>query len=148
MKYREPKFLLSDAVNSDSRLLDHRSPRERVERVAPWLTVDGNAYPAVVDGRVKWIVDAYTTTARYPNSRLTDLAEATSDSVSERSSSVVVAGAGQVNYIRNSVKATVDAYDGQVKALRLGHQGPDPQGLEQGVPRRGLPDVGDVGPGS
>ena len=114
VKYREPKFLLSDAVNSDSRLLDHRGPRERVERVAPWLTVDGNAYPAVVDGRVKWIVDAYTTTARYPNSRLTDLAEATSDSVSERSS-VVVAGAGRVNYIRNSVKATVDAYDGQVK---------------------------------
>jgi uncharacterized membrane protein (UPF0182 family) len=114
VKYREPKFLLSDAVNADSRLLDHRGPRERVERVAPWLTVDGNAYPAVVDGRVKWIVDGYTTTARYPNSRLTDLEEATSDSVSERSS-VVVAGAGQVNYIRNSVKATVDAYDGQVK---------------------------------
>ncbi|WP_404381320.1 UPF0182 family protein [Knoellia locipacati] len=114
VKYREPKFLLSDAVNSDSRLLDHRGPRERVERVAPWLTVDGNAYPAVVDGRVKWIVDGYTTTARYPNSRLTDLEEATSDSVSERSS-VVVAGAGQVNYIRNAVKATVDAYDGQVK---------------------------------
>jgi len=115
VKYREPKFLLSDAVNEESRLLDHRGPRERVERVAPWLTVDGNAYPAVVDGRVTWIVDAYTTTARYPNSRLTDLSEATSDSVSERSSSVVVAGSEQVNYIRNSVKATVDAYDGQVK---------------------------------
>ncbi|KGN34945.1 membrane protein [Knoellia sinensis KCTC 19936] len=114
VKYREPKFLLSDAVNSESRLLDHRTPRERVERVAPWLTIDGNAYPAVVDGKVKWIVDGYTTTARYPNSKLTDLSEATSDSVSERST-VVVAGAGQVNYIRNSVKATVDAYDGSVK---------------------------------
>jgi uncharacterized membrane protein (UPF0182 family) len=114
VKYREPKFLLSDAVNSESRILDHRMPRERVERVAPWLTVDGNAYPAVVDGRVKWIVDGYTTTARYPNSRLTDLSDATADSVSANSR-VVVTGAGQVNYIRNSVKATVDAADGSVK---------------------------------
>lgn len=114
IKYREPKFLLSDAVNSQSRILDHRMPRERVERVAPWLTVDGNAYPAVVDGRVKWIVDGYTTSARYPNSRLTDLSDATSDSVSA-TSRVVVTGAGQVNYIRNSVKATVDAADGSVK---------------------------------
>jgi len=114
VKYREPKFLLSDAVNPESRILDHRMPRERVERVAPWLTVDGNAYPAVVDGRVKWIVDGYTTSARYPNSRLTDLSTATADSVST-SSRVVVTGAGQVNYIRNSVKATVDAADGSVK---------------------------------
>ena len=66
IKYRELNFLLSDAVNADSRLLDHRTPRERVERVAPWLTLDGNAYPAVVDGRVQWIVDGYTTTADYP----------------------------------------------------------------------------------
>ena len=114
VKYREPKFLLSDAVNSESRILDHRMPRERVERVAPWLTIDGNAYPAVVDGRVKWIVDGYTTTARYPNSRLTDLSDATADAVSTNSR-VVVTGAGQVNYIRNSVKATVDAADGSVK---------------------------------
>lgn len=114
VKYREPKFLLSDAVNSDSRILDHRMPRERVERVAPWLTVDGNAYPAVIDGRVKWIVDGYTTTSRYPNSKLTDLGEATTDSVTTNSR-VVVTAAGQVNYIRNSVKATVDAADGSVK---------------------------------
>jgi hypothetical protein len=123
VKYREPKFLLSDAVNSESRLLDHRQPRERIERVAPFLTIDGNAYPAVVDGRIKWIVDAYTTTARYPNSRLTELEEATSDSVSERSN-VVVAGAGQVNYIRNSVKATVDAHDGSVKLYGWDTQDP------------------------
>ena len=52
IKYREINFLLSDAVNNDSRILDHRTPRDRVQRVAPWLTLDGNAYPAVVDGRV------------------------------------------------------------------------------------------------
>ena len=59
-KYREINFLLSDAVTNDSRLLDHRTPRERVERVAPWLTLDGNAYPVVVDGRVLWVIDGYT----------------------------------------------------------------------------------------
>ena len=57
-------------MNAQSRLLDHRTPRERVERVAPWLTLDGNAYPAVVDGRVQWILDGYTTSADYPYSRL------------------------------------------------------------------------------
>ena len=114
IKYREANFLLSDAVNGSSRILDHRSPTERVERVAPWLRLDGNVYPAVVEGRVQWIVDGFTTSASYPNSRLIELAEATSDSVAQRSN-VVTVGAGQVNYVRNAVKATVDAFDGTVK---------------------------------
>ncbi|MDQ2796720.1 MAG: UPF0182 family protein, partial [Actinomycetota bacterium] len=112
--YREANFLLSDAVNADSRLLDHRTPRERVQRAAPWLTLDGDAYPAVVDGRVLWIIDGYTTTADYPNSRLTSLDTATSDSITTTRTSVQAINAGQVNYMRNSVKATVDAYDGSV----------------------------------
>ena len=115
LKYRELNFLLSDAVNGSSRILDHREPLERVERVAPWLTPDGNPYPAVVDGRVQWIIDGYTTSADYPYSRLTDIDTATSDSVTARSSAVTTIGSGQVNYMRNSVKATVDAYDGSVK---------------------------------
>ncbi|SDO62478.1 hypothetical protein SAMN04489867_0180 [Pedococcus dokdonensis] len=115
LKYRELNLLLSDAVNDKSRILDHRQPLERVERVAPWLTPDGNPYPAVVDGRVQWIIDGYTTSADYPYSRLTDLDTATSDSVTARSSAVTTIGRGQVNYIRNSVKATVDAYDGSIK---------------------------------
>ena len=114
IKYREANFLLSDAVNSASRILDHRTPTERVERVAPWLRLDGNVYPAVVQGRVQWIVDGFTTSANYPNSRLIELAEATSDSVAQRSN-VVTVGTGQVNYVRNAVKATVDAYTGAVK---------------------------------
>ena len=114
VKYREANFLLSDAVNSSSRLLDHRTPRDRVQRVAPWLTLDGNAYPAVVDGRVLWIIDGYTTTADYPNSHLTSIEQATSDSVTATRTSVQSIAAGQVNYIRNSVKATVDAFDGSV----------------------------------
>ena len=66
IKYREANFLLSDAVNGASRILDHRTPTERVERVAPWLRLDGNVYPAVVEGRVQWIVDGFTTSASYP----------------------------------------------------------------------------------
>ncbi|MEO7070064.1 MAG: UPF0182 family protein [Nostocoides sp.] len=112
--YREPKMLLSDTVTPQSRMLDHRTPDERVERVAPWLTVDGNVYPAVVDGRVVWIVDGYTTSANYPNSDKVNLADATSDSVTSNSAAVTVPVGGQINYIRNSVKATVDAFDGSV----------------------------------
>ncbi len=114
IKYREPNFLLSDALNSDSRILDYRTPRERVGKVAPWLTLDGNAYPSIVDGHVLWIVDGYTTTANYPNSRLTSMAASTSDSTTRSRRSVTTLEQGQLNYIRNSVKATVDAFDGSV----------------------------------
>jgi hypothetical protein len=115
LQYRELKLLLSDAVNSHSRILDHRTPAERVQRIAPWLTLDGNPYPAVVGGRIQWIIDGYTTSADYPYSRLQAIDNATADSVTASSNSVRPIGSGDINYIRNSVKATVDAYDGSVK---------------------------------
>lgn len=114
IKYRQAEIVLSENVNSESRMLDYREPRERVERVAPWLRLDGNPYPAVVDGRVKWIVDGYTTSSRYPYSQLKALEDATIDSVVSTASNVQSIGGGEVNYIRNSVKATVDAYDGEI----------------------------------
>lgn len=114
VKYREVNFLLSDAVGKESRLIDHRAPLERLKRVAPWLTLDGNPYPAIVGGRVLWIVDGYTTSAHYPYSDLENLEGATSDSTTARATSVAAINAGKVNYIRNSVKATVDAFDGSV----------------------------------
>jgi uncharacterized protein len=113
-KFGEPNLLLSDRVNSASKILWNRSPRDRVEAVAPWLTVDGDSYPAVVDGRIVWIVDAYTTSNSYPYSQLTSLGDSTTDAVSASSSAIAGQSADQVNYIRNSVKATVDAYDGTV----------------------------------
>ena len=70
MKYREPKLILSDQVTGQSWLLDHRSPRERVERSGALVDPGWQRLPAVVDGRIQWIVDGYTTTARYPNSRI------------------------------------------------------------------------------
>jgi len=114
IKFREQNILLSDAVNSSSRILYDRSPRERVQKVAPYLTLDGDPYPAVVDGKVTWILDGYTTTNRYPYSTLRTLENVTSDSLTAQSESVVPLRDQQVNYIRNSVKATVDAYDGTV----------------------------------
>jgi uncharacterized membrane protein (UPF0182 family) len=113
--YRDLNIVLSNTVNSDSRLLDHRTPSERVQRVAPWLTLDGNTYPAVINGRVQWIVDGYTTSANYPYSRLQQTNSVTADSLTARTTNVQALQAGQVNYMRNSVKATVDAYDGSVK---------------------------------
>ncbi len=124
IKYRELKFLLSDAVNDRSRLLYNRQPLDRVKKVAPWLTLDGNPYPAVVGWRIQWIVDGYTTSADYPYSRLQDIDNATSDSVTETSSAVRAISTGQVNYIRNSVKATVDAFDGTVRLYTWDAQDP------------------------
>ncbi|KPI09868.1 UPF0182 protein [Actinobacteria bacterium OK074] len=113
--FGEPQILYSGAIGEGSRILYNRTPKERVEAVAPWLTIDGDAYPAVVDGRIQWIVDAYTTTNGYPYSSRTTLGDTTADSLTATNNSrAVVAQQNQVNYIRNSVKATVDAYSGKV----------------------------------
>jgi uncharacterized protein len=114
LKFREQNILLSDQVNSQSRIMFDRHPRERVAKVAPYLTLDGDPYPAVVDNRIVWIVDGYTTSDKYPYSRLQVLDDATSDSLTATASNVVPLGSQRVNYMRNSVKATVDAYDGSV----------------------------------
>ncbi|WP_327328488.1 UPF0182 family protein [Streptomyces sp. NBC_01210] len=111
--FSEPQILYSGAVGEGSRILYNRTPKERVEAVAPWLTIDGDAYPAVVDHRIQWIVDAYTTTNGYPYASRTTLGDTTADSLTTNQRAVV-AQQNQVNYIRNSVKATVDAYDGTV----------------------------------
>ena len=112
-KYQEANLLLSDRVNSESRILFNREPKERVERVAPWLTLDGDPYPALVDGKILWIVDGYTTTNSYPYATRSTLEDVTTDSLTTTSTALVTP-VERVNYIRNSVKATVDAYDGTV----------------------------------
>jgi len=114
IKYGEQRILLSNLINADSKILYNRSPRERVAKVAPWLTLDGDPYPAIVDGKITWIIDGYTTSAGYPYSRSTSLATATNDALTANSASITAQSNRAVNYIRNSVKATVDAYDGSV----------------------------------
>ena len=125
MKFQEPNILLSDRVNADSKILYDRDPRERVEKVAPWLTLDGDPYPAVVDGRIQWIVDGYTTTNGYPYSTRSTLERRhrpTRCTATERPARD--ARSSQVNYIRNSVKATVDAYDGTVTLYQWDDEDP------------------------
>ncbi|MFD7163308.1 UPF0182 family membrane protein [Streptomyces violascens] len=111
--FSEPQILYSGAIGNGSKILYNRTPKERVEAVAPWLTIDGDAYPAVVGKRIQWVVDAYTTTNGYPYASRTTLGETTTDSLTDNQRAVM-AQQNQVNYIRNSVKATVDAYDGTV----------------------------------
>ena len=124
LKYQEQRILLSNLINKDSKILFERNPRERVAKVAPWLTLDGDPYPALVDGRVLWIIDGYTTSAGYPYSRKTTLSGATTDALTVNSTSITAQGDQTVNYIRNSVKATVDAYDGTVSLYQWDENDP------------------------
>ena len=120
LRFQSEQILLSDAINSESQILYNRSPRERVQQVAPYLTLDTETYPAIVDGRIKWIVDGYTTSSNYPYSNQEPFNVAILDTASETFNR----GMGDVNYIRNSVKATVDAYDGSVELFAWDEQDP------------------------
>ncbi|WP_406105675.1 UPF0182 family protein [Micromonospora globbae] len=122
IKEQESNFLLSGAVNENSKLLYVRNPRDRVEKVAPFLTLDGDPYPAVVGGRVQWIVDGYTTAATYPYAERVNLREETTDELTGRGTFQLARE--NVNYIRNSVKATVDAYDGTVRLYEFDENDP------------------------
>lgn len=94
MKHGDFKLLLSDQISMESKLLTNRIVLERVKMAAPFLTFDDNIYLLIDNkGRLKWIVDGYTTSKWFPYSQYS----------------------GDINYIRNSVKAVVDAYDGTVK---------------------------------
>jgi uncharacterized membrane protein (UPF0182 family) len=92
-RFRNYQILLSDDITSESRLMFDRQIRRRIAKIAPFLLLDEDPYPVVSGGRIFWIQDAYTVTERYPYS---------------------TASAG-LNYIRNSVKVVVDAYQGSVK---------------------------------
>ena len=111
-KFAERNFLFSNVIGSNSKILFNRDPAERVKAVAPWLTTDSTVYPAIVNKKMVWIVDGYTTLDNYPYSELTSLSSATADSNEVAVNRLLPDK--QVSYIRNSVKATVDAYDGTV----------------------------------
>jgi len=120
LKFQSEQILLSDAINENSQILYNRDPATRVAAVAPYLTLDSEVYPAVVDGRIKWIVDGYTTSANYPFANAENFNLAKLDSASDAFGT----GPSTINYIRNSVKATVDAYDGSVDLYAWDEQDP------------------------
>jgi uncharacterized membrane protein (UPF0182 family) len=100
----DTNMVLSGLIETDSRVLYYRNIRERVARAAPFLSLDHDPYVAVVDGRLVWILDAYTSTSHYPNGERFDTAESVEPAEHGLS--------GRINYVRNSVKVVVDAYDG------------------------------------
>ncbi|MEV8630292.1 UPF0182 family protein [Streptosporangium sp. NPDC051023] len=112
-KYGETNLLLSGDINDKSKILYERSPQDRIAKVAPFLSLDDNPYPAIVDGKVVWIADAYTTSNSYPYSDSRSLESMTRDTVTDPRL-VAQQPRDNINYMRNAVKATVDAYDGTV----------------------------------
>jgi uncharacterized membrane protein (UPF0182 family) len=105
LDFLDYNLIASSAVDSDSRIMWVRRVQDRVRTLAPFLHFDGDPYPVTHDERVVWIVDGYTTSDRYPYSQSADRGQLESSSGLEE----------PFNYIRNSVKAVVDGYDGSVR---------------------------------
>jgi uncharacterized membrane protein (UPF0182 family) len=103
IRFGSPDTLFSPNLNADSRVLMYRRIAERVRRIAPFLTYDADPYLAISNGRLVWIQDAYTISRLYPYS---------------------TPSAGGINYIRNSVKVTIDAYDGTTRFHLIDTQDP------------------------
>ncbi|MCL2780652.1 MAG: UPF0182 family protein [Actinomycetia bacterium] len=129
VQYKQLNFLLNSAVSADgAKIIFDRDPRQMVQKVAPFLTVDGDPYPFVDadTGHVMWMVDGYTTMSNYPYSEQESLSALTSDTLTETQQTASQPN-DTINYIRNSVKATVDAYTGQVTLYQWNQdQQPDP----------------------
>jgi uncharacterized protein len=104
LRFGDLNPLISDFMTDNSRVVYVRDVIERVTKLAPFLHADTDPYPVVVDGKVQWVVDLYTTTSRYPYGQMADTDQVSSASGLNR----------RFNYVRNSVKATVDAYEGTV----------------------------------
>lgn len=130
LQFQAPEILLADDMTEESQILYDRHPRERVEQVAPYLELDQNMYPAIVDGSVKWILEGYTTSSDFPYSAQQQLESATTDALTQGAPALT----GQVNYLRNSVKATVDAYDGSVELYAWDDEDPILQAWQKVFP--------------
>jgi uncharacterized protein len=104
LRFGDLNPLISDFMTDNSRVVYVRDVVERVTKLAPFLEADNDPYPVLINGRVQWVVDLYTTTSRYPYAQMADTDQlASSSGLNHR-----------FNYVRNSVKATVDAYEGTV----------------------------------
>jgi uncharacterized membrane protein (UPF0182 family) len=119
LRFSDVNLLISGQIRSESKILLYRSIRSRVEKLAPFLRYDNDPYPVVINGRVLWVIDAYTTSSKYPYSQYTEGINGLS---------------GRFNYVRNSVKVTIDAYEGTVKYYVVDPKDPVIQSWEQSFP--------------
>ncbi|MCW2923253.1 MAG: hypothetical protein JWM98_657 [Thermoleophilia bacterium] len=110
--FRDPRILFSGQFTSKSRLMFRRTVTERVHELAPFLEIDGDPYAVIEKGRIKWIVDAYTTSDRFPYSNAVNVG------------TTAQGGGRDVNYMRNSVKAVIDAYDGDITLYAMDEKDP------------------------
>ena len=113
--------LVSGNVTPSSKVLINRDINARLSAIAPFLTFDGDPYPVMIDGRLQWIVDGYTTTDRYPYAQR---------AVTDQNSSLH----GRFNYVRNSVKAVIDAYDGTTTLYIVDHNDPIIRAYQKAFP--------------
>ncbi|HEV8563357.1 MAG TPA: UPF0182 family protein [Actinomycetota bacterium] len=120
-RFRDVNLLISGQITADSKILIRRDLESRITTAAPFLHFDRDPYLAVVEGKLVWILDAYTTTDQYPYSQAVDASD-------------VISGAGSINYIRNSVKVTVDAYDGTIKYIIVDPEDPIIQAWSNAFP--------------
>lgn len=125
LRFADQNLLVSSQIGSDARIIFTRDVRARVAEAAPFLAYDSDPYPVVVGGRVTWVLDAYTTTDRYPYAQQADTQglRAGGDLLGRR-----------FNYVRNSVKATVDAYTGETRFYILDDSDPLVRAYAQAFP--------------
>jgi len=119
LRFTDYNVLISSQITNKTKVLYLRDIRERVKKVAPFLGYDNDPYPVILDGRVTWVLDGYTTTSRYPYSERTD-----------------GGGAGTaINYVRNSVKVAVDAYDGSITMYVIDESDPIIRAYRKAFPK-------------
>ncbi len=124
LRFADPNLVISGQIQGSSRVIYIRDIRSRVEELAPFLAYDADPYPIVLEGRIQWVVDAYTTTDRYPYGERAD-------------TSGLVGGSGlnrRFNYVRNSVKIVVDAYHGSVDFYIIDESDPLAQSYKKMFP--------------
>ena len=130
LKFQSEQIFLSQYVNEESQILYDRSPVERVQKAAPYLTIDSDPYPTVVDGKVKWVVDGYTTSSTYPYS--TPVEPGRCDQRFQRASAAGASGRDQLHPQLGQGHRRRLRRIGQ--ALRVGRRGSRAQGLAERVP--------------
>lgn len=125
LRFGELNPLISDFINPDSRAIYMRDIDERVRKAAPFLRFDSDPYPIVYRNGIHWVYDAYTTTSRYPYSQRADTGRLSIDS----------GLTGNFNYVRNSVKVVIDAYNGSMTFYIADPSDPIVQAYRKAFPR-------------